>query len=132
MGKTNWNRLQRGIIPLFLALLAGPAIAAELLPGEAMIQWESPTENTDNIALPECPPDHVEGELASPTCLDGYFVYWGAESRVYPNMLQISDQSLREFVVSGIPAGNYFFSMTAYDSTGVVSESGWASEWSAS
>lgn len=68
--------------------------------GNATITWEAPTLNADGTPL---------------TDLAGYRVKWGTASGVYPNTLDVTGTST---VVQNLPAGSYFFRVTALDAAG--------------
>lgn len=60
----------------------------------------------------------------SETNLGGYKVYYGSASRVYGTPLTVGNTTT--FTVSGLDAGTYYFSVTAYDTSGI--ESGFSNE----
>jgi hypothetical protein len=106
-----------------LLLLALPvcALAAEADPDtpsdEAHLSWDAPVKNVNDSDLPQCPPEHVEGTVVTPHCLDGFILYWGAAPRDYTSSLKFQDQAQRDYIFTG-PLAEYFFALTAYDSSG--------------
>jgi len=103
--------------------LAPNLYAAEEGPDDQVrVFWAAPTTDTEGGLLFDCPPDHVEGELATPVCLDGYTLHHGPSSGQYDTEVKITDQAAREVWLSGLPAGIRFMAMKAYDSVGAYSE----------
>jgi hypothetical protein len=75
--------------------------------GTASLSWLPPTENEDGSAL---------GDLG------GYIVYWGAESRNYASSATIDNLAVTGYVVDNlIPGETYYFSVTAYNLSGIES-----------
>ena len=109
------------MLRIFAALcalwLANSGHTAEVPVDEAHLQWEAPVQNVDGSTLPQCPPDHVEGTLTDPKCLDGFVAYWGTSAGNYTQELQVTDQAQRDLIIPESP-GTYFFVMTAYNSGG--------------
>ena len=71
----------------------------------ASLAWDVPTQNTDGSAL---------------TDLTGYTLYWGTQSRQYPDSLPIGDPATTETVLE-LPPGTYYFAITALNAAGVES-----------
>jgi len=67
------------------------------------IAWAPPTENTDGTAL---------------TDLTGYKIHYGSESKSYAKSVALSNPSLTRFVLESLPAGKYFFALTAMNGAG--------------
>ena len=78
------------------------------------IFWQAPTENTDGSVL---------GNLS------GYKIYYGEASGEYSSSIDVANPGLTSYVVQNLPAGQYYFAVTSYNSAGV--ESGFSSEVSA-
>src|SRR6185312_4883762 len=78
------------------------------------INWTPPTENTDGTTLEN---------------LAGYKIHYGTASKKYTQTITVSNPGLATYVISSLPAGTYYFSVTAYNSTGT--ESPFSSEVSA-
>jgi hypothetical protein len=79
--------------------------------GSALISWMPPTQNTDGSSL---------------TDLAGYKIYYGTSSSNYTKIETISNPGLSSFLVENLGATDWFFSMTAYNSSGI--ESSYSSE----
>jgi|AGTN01.1.fsa_nt_gi Fibronectin type III domain. len=81
------------------------AAAAVNTIGTVTLQWTTPALN-------------VDGE---PMTVAGYKIYYGTESGVYTNVIDI--QNTTTYTVSGLPVGyTYFFAITAYDADRVESD----------
>jgi len=78
------------------------------------INWTPPTENTDGTTLEN---------------LAGYKIHYGTASKKYTQTITVSNPGLATYVISSLPAGTYYFSVTAYNATGT--ESPFSSEVSA-
>jgi hypothetical protein len=77
--------------------------------GSAVLSWTPPRYNTDGSALAD---------------LAGYRVYWGQSQGNYPNSARINNASTRSFTISGLPAGRWYFVVTAVNAAG--KESGYS------
>ncbi len=77
--------------------------------GTAALAWNPPTTNADGTAL---------------TGLAGFKVYYGTVSGSYPNVIDIGNQT--RYALNNLPAGTYYFVVTAYDTHGA--ESGFSNE----
>jgi hypothetical protein len=71
--------------------------------GTATLSWNAPTTNTDGTPL---------------TDLAGYKVYYGTKSRTYTNSTVIG--KVTTYTIN-LASGTYYFTVTAYDSTGLES-----------
>jgi hypothetical protein len=74
--------------------------------GSVDLAWAAPTENTDGSALVN---------------LNGYKIYYGHESKNYTTTITITNPGLTSYVIDSLPAGTYFFTVTATTSSGVQS-----------
>lgn len=70
------------------------------------IAWTPPTQNTDGSAL---------------TDLVGYKIHYGTESQTYTDTVSVNNPGIANYVVQNLPAGTYYFAVTAYNSAGVES-----------
>ena len=70
------------------------------------LAWTPQTENTDGSAL---------------TDLVGYKIHYGNESQNYTSTLSVDNPGIATYVVQNLPAGKYYFAVTAYNSAGVES-----------
>lgn len=67
------------------------------------LSWQAPTENSDGTTLSD---------------LKGYKVHYGHASKSYSDVIQVANPGLTTYVVQNLPAGRYYFAVTAYNSTG--------------
>jgi hypothetical protein len=67
------------------------------------LSWEAPTENSDGSALVN---------------LKGYKVHYGSASKSYSDIIQVANAGLTTYVVQNMPAGTYYFAITAYNGAG--------------
>jgi hypothetical protein len=81
-----------------------PATAGQS--GAVTLSWQAPTENADGSQLVD---------------LKGYKVHYGASSKSYSETIQVTNPGLTTYVVDNLPAGKYYFAVTAYNSTGYES-----------
>jgi len=75
-------------------------------PGTVTLNWQPPTEYSDGAPL---------------TSLAGYNIYYGSASQSYSQSIKVTNPGLTTYVVDNLPAGTYYFSIAAYDSTGAQS-----------
>jgi hypothetical protein len=71
--------------------------------GSVTIAWDPPTENTDGTAL---------------TDLAGFNIHYGTQSENYTNTIQITNPGVTRYVVENLPAGTYYFAVSAYATDG--------------
>jgi hypothetical protein len=74
--------------------------------GTALLSWVPPTENTDGSTL---------------TDLAGYKVYYGTSSGSYGAPITINDPGLSSYMVENLGISDWFFVMTAFNSSGIES-----------
>jgi Putative Ig domain len=74
--------------------------------GSANLSWQAPTENTDGSTLSN---------------LGGYVIHYGTASKNYSTSITLSNPGLTSYVVEDLPAGTYYFSMTATTTSGTQS-----------
>lgn len=67
------------------------------------LSWDAPTENSDGSALMD---------------LKGYKVHYGSASKSYSDTIQVANPGLTTYVVQNLPAGQYYFAITAYNASG--------------
>ena len=67
----------------------------------APLVWTAPTTNSDGTQL---------------TDLMGFKVYYGTASRTYTHVIDV--QNVTSYTVNNLPAGTYYFAITAYNSLG--------------
>jgi hypothetical protein len=68
--------------------------------------WTPPTQNSNGTPL---------------TNLAGYKIYYGTTSQDYSQNIKLANASLSRYVVSDLPAGTYYFAITAYNTQGIES-----------
>lgn len=71
--------------------------------GTVTLAWQAPAQNADGTPL---------------TDLAGYNIYYGTQSQKYTSSIKVSNPDLTTYLVQSLPAGTYYFAVTAYDSTG--------------
>ena len=74
--------------------------------GSATVTWTPPTLNTNGSAL---------------TNLAGYTINYGTTSSNLSSEVKVSTTGLTSYVIDNLPAGTYYFGVTAYSSTGQTS-----------
>ena len=75
------------------------------------LDWQAPSENTDGTPL---------------TDLQGYKVHYGKAKQTYTDSIDIKSSGVQSYVVDNLPAGTYYFAVTAVNSAGA--ESAYSSE----
>jgi len=71
--------------------------------GTALVSWTAPAENTDNSTL---------------TDLAGFKIYFGIFPGEYDNSITVNNAGLSSFLVENLGAADWFFVMTAINSSG--------------
>ena len=74
--------------------------------GSATLTWVPPTQNTDGTAVSD---------------LAGYYIYYGTSAAAMTQTIDVVGGTTTTFVVSGLAAGTYYFTVTAYTTTGTQS-----------
>jgi hypothetical protein len=91
-------------LPAFtITVAAANSAPPSTAPSAVTLSWDAPTENADGSALMD---------------LRGYKLHYGASSRTYSDIIQVSNPGLTTYVVQNLPAGQYYFAITAYNSAG--------------
>ncbi|HTN42830.1 MAG TPA: fibronectin type III domain-containing protein, partial [Nitrospiria bacterium] len=106
---TSWKQGFIFSVVFFVLLVLqshSPALA-----GDASLTWNAPTTNTDGSPL---------------TDLAGFKVYYGTSSGIYSTTIDAGNQTT--YTVTGLGTGTFYFTVTAYDSSG--NESGFSNEGS--
>jgi hypothetical protein len=75
--------------------------------GTATLSWEAPTQRTDGTAL---------------TDLAGYTIHYGRMSGVYDYQIDVNTPGVATYVVENLVPGDWYFSLSAYDSAGLESD----------
>ncbi|MGD8804023.1 MAG: fibronectin type III domain-containing protein [Gammaproteobacteria bacterium] len=71
----------------------------------ADLSWVAPTERVDGSAL-------------SLSDIAGYRIYYGHESGVYHNQIDVNDHTATQAQLPGLPSGKYFIALTTIDTDG--------------
>lgn len=71
------------------------------------LSWDAPNERTDGTAL---------------TDLAGYTIHYGRMPGVYDYQIDVDTPGVMTYVVEDLVPGDWYFALTAYDSSGLVSE----------
>jgi Putative Ig domain len=74
--------------------------------GSATLSWMPPTENTNGTTL---------------TNLAGYRIYYGTSSGAMTQRITVANAGTARYVVDGLAAGTWYFSVRAYTTAGVES-----------
>lgn len=72
--------------------------------GSAVLHWSAPTTRADNTAI-------------SLSDISSYRLYYGPSATDTPNYININDGTATQYAVT-LPAGTYYFRITAIDTTG--------------
>lgn len=97
------------------SIVVANAPAQQSAPGTVTLSWQAPTENDDGTPL---------------TNLAGFNIHYGTQPQDYTSVIKVANPGLGTYVIDGLPAGRYYFSVAAYNASGV--ESSFSSEVSAS
>jgi hypothetical protein len=74
--------------------------------GTALVSWIAPTENTDNSTIVD---------------LAGFKIYFGIFPGEYDNSITVNNAGLSSFLVENLGATDWFFVVTAINSSGIES-----------
>ncbi len=74
--------------------------------GSATLSWTPPTQNSDGSVLAN---------------LVGYRIYYGTNPDNLTQSVTVANPGVTRYVISGLSASSWYFSMTAYNSAGVES-----------
>ena len=86
--------------------VAGFQVAAATSTGAAELTWVAPTQNTDGSVL---------------TNLAGYKIHYGTSAGNLTQTVTITNPGLTAYTLSDLPAGAFYFAVTAYSTAGVES-----------
>lgn len=76
-------------------------------PGAATLQWTVPTTQTNGSTLAD---------------LAGYRIHYGKSMTALDQTIEIRNPSISSYVIEGLPAGRYYFAVTAFNSRNLESE----------
>jgi hypothetical protein len=74
--------------------------------GSATLSWAAPTQNTNGSALIN---------------LAGYHIHYGTSATDLAQEIDVAGATATTYVVSGLAAGTYYFTITAYTAVGTES-----------
>ena len=74
--------------------------------GTALVSWTPPTENTDNSTLSD---------------LAGFKIHYGTFPGEYEETITINNPGLTSYLIEDLGASDWFFAMTAFNSSGIES-----------
>jgi len=94
--------VQSAALPAFSITVGGAAA-----PAAVTVSWDAPTQYTDGAPL---------------TDLAGYHIHYGTQSQSYTQTIQVANPGLTSYAVQNLPAGTYYFAVSAYDSAGAESD----------
>ena len=89
-------------LPPFSIAVSAPGAGAS----SVSLTWQAPTENSDGSPL---------------TDLKGYKIHYGVKSQNYTGAISVDNPTLTTYLVSSLPAGKYYFAVTAYNAAGLES-----------
>jgi len=90
-----------------LTVTAGGSGSSSLLqtaPAAVTLQWQPPTQNTDDSPL---------------TDLAGYHVYYGTSAEALNSKITVASPGISSYVVENLSPGTWYFAVAAYNSNGV-------------
>jgi Putative Ig domain len=101
-----------------LAVTDGTAVTA--LPAFSITVAAAPGSSSSTVSLSwVAPTENSDGTLLSN--LKGYNVHYGTKSQTYSMVINVPNPGLTDYVVQNLDAGTYYFSVSAYNSTGTES-----------
>ena len=101
--------MKRSFLALLMFVMAGGISVPIAFAGNVTLSWNAPTTNVDGTPI---------------TGLAGYKVYLGTSTGGYS--VQIDIGNINPYTVTLLPAGTYYFAVTAYNTSG--DESGYSNE----
>lgn len=75
---------------------------------QLLLSWVAPTTRADGTPL-------------TLSDLEGYRIYYGTSASDLDMLVDLNDNSITDYTITGLPSGSYYFSVTAYDSSGAES-----------
>jgi hypothetical protein len=103
-----YDGYMKGVLPAFSVVVKAattpPPVTAST--GSATLSWIPPTQNSDGTVLAN---------------LAGYHIYYGTTPDSMSKEVTVSNAGLTRYVISGLAAETWYFSMTAYNAAGVES-----------
>lgn len=81
-----------------------------------------PVNAKDSINLSWIAPStRADGSYLSPNELAGYKVYMGSSENDLAPLVDLNDDTVTQYTVNDLPAGSYYFAVSAYDGDGMES-----------
>jgi hypothetical protein len=90
-------------LPAFSITVTATSATSTPTAGSATVVWTPPTENTNGTAL---------------TNLAGFKVYYGTSSSSLTQVAQVANAGARDYVVTGLTSGTWYFAVTSYTTDG--------------
>ncbi len=87
-------------LPAFAIAVSAPAAGAS----SVNLSWSAVTLNSDGTPV---------------TDLKGYKIHYGTQSQNYTSAISVDNPTLTTYLVNSLPAGKYYFAVTAYNSAGL-------------
>jgi len=107
------------LVTVLLTLLSACGTQDSTSAGSAASQN---TISNDNVNLSWAPPStRADGSYLPITELAGYRVYMGTSDNNLKPLVDLNDETITSYTVSDLPAGSYYFSVSAYDMNGLES-----------
>ena len=108
---TAYDGYMKGVLPAFSIVVQAASTTASTPPvttppstGSATLSWIPPTQNSDGTVLAN---------------LAGYHIYYGTTPDNLSKTLTVANAGLTRYVISGLAAQTWYFSMTAYNAVGM-------------
>ncbi len=89
------------------SLAAFSIVVTQAATGSVTLNWEAPTQNTDNSTI---------------TNLAGYRITYGRSQSTLDQSINVTNPGLTTYVVPNLGTGTWYFAMYAYTSTGAESD----------
>jgi Putative Ig domain len=113
---TVYDGYMKAVLPTFSIVVRPAASTTTPVPppvttpppstGTATVSWVPPIENSDGSVLAN---------------LAGYHIYYGTNQNSLTQSITVANPGLSRYVISGLAAQTWYFSMTAYNSAGMES-----------
>jgi hypothetical protein len=104
---TAYDGYSKAVLPAFSVTVTGQAPPPPVSTGSATLDWMPPTQNTDGTTL---------------TDLAGYHLYYGTTAANLDHSVNIANPGLASYVISNLSPATWYFSMTAYNTSGTESD----------
>jgi hypothetical protein len=134
MSKTMRKFSQLLTVVVLLAMLSACGIQESTSTGPTSSQNTSVSSNntpipSDNATIPSdkinlswaAPSTRSDGSYLPVSQLAGYRVYMGTSDNNLSPLVDLNDETITHYTVDNLPAGSYYFSVSAYDRDGLES-----------